>query len=86
MLFHKNSVDFVNKLLTFNAHVCVCVGIDFLNNLKDINAVGLVAVLCHGKKHCVICALVGYSDTAAFYKAFKLYTGTTPVKYRKRAK
>lgn len=31
-----------------------------------------------------ICALVGYSDTAAFYKAFKLYTGTTPVHYRRR--
>ena len=30
--------------------------------------------------------LVGYSDTAAFYKAFKLYTGTTPVKYRKHYK
>ena len=29
---------------------------------------------------------VGYSDTAAFYKAFKLYTNTTPVKYRKLAK
>ena len=33
-----------------------------------------------------ICALAGYSDTAAFYKAFKLYTNTTPVKYRKWAK
>ena len=33
-----------------------------------------------------ICALVGYSDTAAFYKAFKLYTNTTPVKFRKRVK
>lgn len=33
-----------------------------------------------------ICALVGYSDTAAFYKAFKHYTNTTPVKYRKRVK
>ena len=33
-----------------------------------------------------ICALVGYSDPAAFYKAFKLYTGTTPVKYRKGVK
>ena len=31
-----------------------------------------------------ICTLVGYSDTAAFYKAFKVYTNTTPVKYRKR--
>ncbi len=31
-----------------------------------------------------ICTLVGYSDTAAFYKAFKLYTNTTPVKYRKQ--
>lgn len=26
---------------------------------------------------------VGYSNTAAFYKAFKLYTNTTPFKYRK---
>lgn len=33
-----------------------------------------------------ICGLVGYSDTAAFYKAFKLYTNTTPVKFRKRVK
>lgn len=33
-----------------------------------------------------ICTLVGYSDTAAFYKAFKHYTNTTPVKYRKRVK
>ena len=33
-----------------------------------------------------ICAHVGYSDTAAFYKAFKSHTDTTPVKYRKRAK
>lgn len=33
-----------------------------------------------------ICALVGYSDTAAFYKAFKHYTNTTPIKFRKRAK
>lgn len=33
-----------------------------------------------------ICTLVGYSDTAAFYKAFKLYAGTTPVKYRKEIK
>ena len=33
-----------------------------------------------------ICMLVGYSDTAAFYKAFKLYTNTTPIKYRKRVK
>ena len=31
-----------------------------------------------------ICALIGYSDPAAFYKAFKLYTNTTPIKYRKR--
>lgn len=30
-----------------------------------------------------ICTLVGYSDTAAFYKAFKRYTNTTPFKYRK---
>lgn len=30
-----------------------------------------------------ICTLVGYSDTAAFCKAFKRYTNTTPVKYRK---
>lgn len=33
-----------------------------------------------------ICNLVGYSDTAAFYKAFKQYTNMTPVKYRKRVK
>ena len=33
-----------------------------------------------------ICTLVGYSDTAAFYKAFKHYTNTTPVKFRKRVK
>jgi len=33
-----------------------------------------------------ICALAGYSDTAAFYKAFKLYTNTTPIKYRKWVK
>lgn len=33
-----------------------------------------------------ICGLVGYSDPAAFYKAFKLYTNTTPVKYRKQVK
>ena len=33
-----------------------------------------------------ICGLVGYSETAAFYKAFKLYTNTTPVKFRKRVK
>ena len=33
-----------------------------------------------------ICAQVGYSDIAAFYKAFKLYTNTTPVKYRKQVK
>ena len=31
-----------------------------------------------------ICALVGYADTAAFYKAFKAHTHTTPVKYRKQ--
>lgn len=33
-----------------------------------------------------ICAFVGYSDSAAFYKAFKHYTNTTPVKFRKHAK
>lgn len=33
-----------------------------------------------------ICMYLGYSDTAAFYKAFKLYTNTTPVKFRKRTK
>lgn len=33
-----------------------------------------------------ICNLVGYSDTAAFYKAFRFYTNMTPVKYRKRVK
>ena len=33
-----------------------------------------------------ICTLVGYSDKAAFYKAFKLYTNTTPVKYSKLMK
>lgn len=33
-----------------------------------------------------ICTFVGYSDTAAFYKAFKLYTNTTPIKFRKRVK
>jgi len=33
-----------------------------------------------------ICALVGYADAAAFYKAFKQYTNTTPVKYRKQVK
>ena len=33
-----------------------------------------------------ICSLVGYSDTAAFYKAFKYYTNMTPVKYRKQVK
>lgn len=33
-----------------------------------------------------ICTLVGYCDTAAFYKAFKRYTNTTPIKYRKRVK
>ena len=32
-----------------------------------------------------ICEAVGYADPAAFYKAFKLYTNTTPVKYRKQA-
>ena len=31
-----------------------------------------------------ICTAVGYADAAAFYKAFKLYTGTTPHKYRKQ--
>lgn len=30
-----------------------------------------------------ICEAVGYADKAAFYKAFKSYAGTTPVKYRK---
>lgn len=39
-----------------------------------------------GKSVEEICAIVGYSDTAAFYKAFKYYTNTTPVKYRKRVK
>lgn len=33
-----------------------------------------------------ICSLVGYADKAAFYKAFKLYAGMTPVKYRKAQK
>ena len=33
-----------------------------------------------------ICALVGYSDTAAFYKAFKVHVGITPVRFRKRIK
>ena len=33
-----------------------------------------------------ICAHVGYSETAAFYKAFRQYVGTTPVKYRKEVK
>lgn len=33
-----------------------------------------------------ICTFVGYSDSAAFYKAFKHYTNTTPVKFRKHAK
>ena len=33
-----------------------------------------------------ICALIGYADTAAFYKAFKAYTDTTPRKYRKRGR
>ena len=33
-----------------------------------------------------ICEAVGYADPAAFYKAFKSYTGTTPVKYRKNQK
>ena len=30
-----------------------------------------------------ICEAVGYADKAAFYKAFRTHTGTTPVKYRK---
>lgn len=30
-----------------------------------------------------VCEALGYADKAAFYKAFKLYVGTTPVKYRK---
>lgn len=33
-----------------------------------------------------ICELVGYSNPAAFYKVFKHYAGTTPIKYRKNAK
>ena len=33
-----------------------------------------------------ICESVGYADPAAFYKAFKRHTGTTPIKYRKAAK
>ena len=33
-----------------------------------------------------ICEAVGYADPAAFYKAFKLYTNTTPARYRKQAK
>ena len=33
-----------------------------------------------------ICDTVGYSDKSALYKAFKLYTNTTPVKYRKSNK
>ena len=37
-----------------------------------------------GKSVEEICAHVGYADTAAFYKAFKAYTNTTPVKYRKQ--
>ena len=30
-----------------------------------------------------ICVIAGYADKAAFYKAFRGCTGTTPVKYRK---
>ncbi len=30
--------------------------------------------------------IVGYSDNAAFYRAFKLYTKMTPVKYRKHCR
>ena len=30
-----------------------------------------------------ICNCVGYADRAAFYKAFKRFTDTTPIKYRK---
>ena len=33
-----------------------------------------------------ICNLVGYANTAAFYKAFRFYTDMTPIKYRKRIK
>lgn len=33
-----------------------------------------------------ICEAVGYSDPAAFYKAFKLLANTTPIKYRKNTK
>ena len=33
-----------------------------------------------------ICEAVGYSDPAAFYKAFKLLADTTPIKYRKNTK
>ena len=32
-----------------------------------------------------ICMLVGYAGTAAFYKAFKRYADSTPIKYRKQA-
>lgn len=31
-----------------------------------------------------ICAIVGYADKAAFYKAFSQHTKTTPIKYRKK--
>lgn len=30
-----------------------------------------------------ICSMVGYADKAALYRAFNLYTDTTPIKYRK---
>ena len=33
-----------------------------------------------------ICSMVGYADKAALYRAFNLYTDTTPIKYRKNAK
>ena len=33
-----------------------------------------------------ICEAVGYADKAAFYKAFRTHTGTTPARYRKQAK
>jgi len=33
-----------------------------------------------------ICEAVGYSDPAAFYKAFKLLADTTPIKHRKQPK